>query len=218
MNRRDLVEKIKNQLKSLIQSEQKFAEQKSGDKLLTTPDEMFVVGSEIFMRDEDGNNKPVLDGDYTFDNGVKIVVEGGKIKSMTSEDDSEDEEELQKYTPEEKEKMEEEKDKEKMKEDDKEKMKEDGKEKEEMTQEEKMKECMEKIQKMEEKIEKMGKRFEEVEKEKEKMKVELQKISNQPSTQKIEGGNAEFKSIEEKSTSLAPDMAVIRERVRKNNR
>jgi hypothetical protein len=209
MNKRDLVEKIKNQLKSLIQTE-KFAEQKSGDKLLSTPDEMFVVGSEVFMKDEEGNNEPVLDGDYTFDNGVKIKVVGGKIKSMTSEEGAEDEEELQKYTPEEEEKM---------KEDgEEEKMEEDEEDKDKMTQDEKMKECMEKIQAMEEKIEKMGKRFEEVEKEKEKMKVELQKISDQPSTQKIEGGNAEFKSIEEKSSSLAPDMLLIRERVRKHNR
>ena len=60
--RKDLVEKIKRQLKSLFT--QKFAEVKAGDLIISTPDEMISVGSEVYMIDEQGLNIPLPDGEY----------------------------------------------------------------------------------------------------------------------------------------------------------
>jgi len=83
MKRQDLISRIKVQLKSLITPEiQTFAEAKAGDLLLTTPAESFEVGAEIFYVDGDGNNAPLNEGEYTLDNGVKIMVSGGKISGI----------------------------------------------------------------------------------------------------------------------------------------
>jgi len=83
MKRQDLISRIKVQLKSLITPEtQTFAEAKAGDLLLTTPAESFEVGAEIFYVDADGNNAPLNEGEYTLDNGVKIMVSGGKVSGI----------------------------------------------------------------------------------------------------------------------------------------
>lgn len=81
MTKKDFISRIKLQLKSLITSE-KFAEMKAGDLLLTTPGEKFEIGAEIYYVDADGNNAPLNEGEYTFDNGVKVKVAGGKIVAM----------------------------------------------------------------------------------------------------------------------------------------
>lgn len=84
MKRQDLVSRIRVQLKSLLQpeTEQKFAEAKAGDIILTSPGENFEVGAEIYYVDADGNNAPLNEGEYTLDNGIKIMVAGGKITGM----------------------------------------------------------------------------------------------------------------------------------------
>ena len=210
MNKQDLIEKIKSQLKSLVSSEVKFAEQKAGDRLIVTPDENFMIGSEVYLRDGDGNNVPLLDGEYTFDDGVKILVEAGKIKAMVEPDGevSEDErvedvevEAGEEVKPEE------------------EKVEAEEEVKEEEPKSEEMKKLMEKIKMIEEKVEEMAKKFAEVEKENEVMKSEFSKIAELPSTSKIEAVSAEFKSHEEKSNSVGMvDIMAIREKARKNNR
>jgi|688.fasta_scaffold97239_2 hypothetical protein len=205
MTKQDLIEKIKLQLKSLVSSEVKFAEAKAGDRLISTPDENFMIGSEVYLVDEEGNNVPLLDGEYTFDDGVKIVVEAGKIKAMVEPDGEVSEGEDVGEVEVEAEKGEEEMPAEAEKEDEK-----DGKSEE-------MKKLMEKIKMIEEKVEEMAKKFAEVEKESEKMKSEFSKIAEQPATSKIEAAVAEFKSVEEKANSIgAVDVMAIRERARKN--
>jgi hypothetical protein len=82
MNKSQLVEKIKAQLKSLVS--QKFAEVKAGDLMITSPDEALAIGSEVFTVDTDGNNIPLTDGEYTLDDGVKIAVVAGKIEAMVN--------------------------------------------------------------------------------------------------------------------------------------
>lgn len=79
--RKDLVEKFKRQLKSLFT--QKFAEIKAGDMIISTPDEVLVVGSEVFMVDEQGMNVPLTDGEYILDSGEKIEVLGGKVTGIS---------------------------------------------------------------------------------------------------------------------------------------
>jgi hypothetical protein len=203
MNKQELIEKIKTQLKSLVSPEAKFAEQKSADRLIVTPDENFMIGSEVYLRDEEGNNVPLLDGEYTFDDGVKIVVEAGKIKAMVEPDAELEDEETDDVQVEETDDVEVE-----AAEDKKEEPKEDAMEK-----------LMAKIKMIEEKVEEMAKKFEEVDKENEKMKQEFSKIAEQPSTSKIEAAVAEFKSLEEKANSIgAVDIMAIREKARRNNR
>jgi hypothetical protein len=206
MNKQDLIEKIKSQLKSLVSSEVKFAEQKAGDRLIVTPDENFMIGSEVYLRDEEGNNVPLLDGEYVFDDGVKILVEAGKIKAMVEPDgevEREDEGSVE-VEAEEKPEGEEEMPEEEVKEDEK---------------AEDMKQIMERLAKCEEMISEMAKKFGEVEKENEAMKSEFSKIAELPATEKIEAATAEFKSHEEKSNSVGMvDIMAIREKARKNNR
>lgn len=205
MNKNELIEKIKTQLKSLVSSEAKFAEQKAGDRLIVTPDENFMIGSEVYLRDEAGNNVPLLDGEYVFDDGVKIVVEAGKIKAMVEpetevEAAAEGEAETEVETPESEAPANEEKPEEDM-----------------PSQAEEMKKVMERLAKCEEMISEMAKKFEAVTKENEEMKQEFSKIAEQPSTSKIEPAVAEFKSVEEKSNSIgAVDIMAIREKARKN--
>jgi outer membrane biosynthesis protein TonB len=202
MNKKELIEKIKTQLKSLVSS--KFAEQKAGDRLIVTPDENFMINSEVYLRDGEGNNVPLLDGEYTFDDGVKIVVSAGKIKSMVEpEGELAEEEETEDVEVEAAEEP---------KEEEKDEMGE-----EEEPKEDAMEKLMAKIKMIEEKVEEMAKKFEEVDKENEKMKQEFSKIAEQPSTSTIEASVAEFKSLEEKSNSIgAVDIMAIREKARKN--
>lgn len=206
MNKQDLIEKIKSQLKSLVSQEVKFAEQKAGDRLIVSPDENFMIGSEVYLRDAEGNNVPLLDGEYTFDDGVKIVVEAGKIKAMVEPDGEVSDDEVEVEAGEEEKPAEEVK-------------AEEEKPKEEEPKSEEMKKLMEKIKMIEEKVEEMAKKFAEVEKENEQMKQEFSKIAEQPSTSKIEPAVAEFKSVEDKANSIGMvDIMAIREKARKNNR
>lgn len=204
MNKNELIEKIKTQLKSLVSSEAKFAEQKAGDRLIVTPDENFMIGSEVYLRDEEGNNVPLLDGEYVFDDGVKIVVEAGKIKAMVEPDGEVSDDEEGEVEVEAAEEVKEEEPKDEMGD-------------EELPKEDAMEKLMAKIKMIEEKVEEMAKKFEEVEKKNEEMKQEFSKIAEQPSTSKIEPAVAEFKSVEEKSNSIgAVDIMAIREKARKN--
>lgn len=203
MNKQELIEKIKTQLKSLVTSEVKFAEQKAGDRLIVTPDENFMINSEVYLRDGEGNNVPLLDGEYTFDDGVKIVVAAGKIKAMVEPEAELEDEETDDVEVEETDDVE----------------VEAGEEKKEEPKVEEMKQVMERLAKCEEMIAEMAKKFGEVEKENEEMKQEFSKIAEQPSTSKIEPAVAEFKSLEEKANSIgAVDIMAIREKARKNNR
>lgn len=204
MSKNDLIEKIKTQLKSLVASEAKFAEQKAGDRIITTPDENFMIGSEVYLRDGDGNNVPLLDGEYTFDDGVKIVVEAGKIKAMVEPDGEVSEDEEVEVEAGEKPAEEE-------------KMVDEEKPAEEEPKSEEMKKLMEKIKMIEEKVDEMAKKFAEVDKKSEEMKQEFSKIAELPATSKIEPAVAEFRSLEEKANSIgAVDIMAIREKARKN--
>lgn len=205
MNKQDLIEKIKSQLKSLVLSEKKFAEQKAGDRLIATPDENFMIGSEVYMRDDEGNNVPLLDGEYTFDDGVKIIVEAGKIKAMvepTEQGENMTEGEVEAETPESESPAKEEKP-----------------EEDQPSTSEEMKKMMERLAKCEEMISEMAKKFEDMTKKSEKMAQDFSKIAEQPATTKIEPAVAEFKSVEEKASSIAvADIMTIRQKARKNNR
>jgi hypothetical protein len=188
--RKDLVEKIKKQLKSLFT--QKFAEIKAGDMMISTPDEVLVVGSEVFMIDEQGLNVPLMDGEYLLDSGEKIEVVSGKVTEISVETEE---------APEAEEVVVEAGDK---------KM------------EEKMEyECplTEKVEKMEKEMEMMKKMFEEMMAEKQVMKEEFSKLAGSPSVKSIEVKPSEFKSVETKKTSASNiDLGSILEKAKKKVR
>jgi hypothetical protein len=198
MNKAKLIERIKEQLKAVISNEVKFAEVKAGDLLISSPDEELIIGSEVYTIDQDGNNIPLTDGDYTLDSGVKINVVGGKVEAIVAaeaeveaeEDIADAEVEVETEVP----------------------ADEDAPE-EAPTAEADMKNIM---KKMLERLEKCEKMIEEMGKDKKTMEQKLSALSSEPSTTAISVEPAEFKSVEDKKESIgAVDVMAIRDKVRK---
>ena len=50
--------------------------------MIYSPAAEWAEGVEIFVMDRDGNPSPLADGEYTLDNGKKIVVASGLIASI----------------------------------------------------------------------------------------------------------------------------------------
>lgn len=50
--------------------------------MIYSPAAEWVEGVEVFVMDAEGNPTPLTDGEYTLDNGKKIVVTEGKIASI----------------------------------------------------------------------------------------------------------------------------------------
>lgn len=196
MNKSQLVEKIKAQLKSLVS--QKFTEVKAGDLMITSPDEALAIGSEVFTVDTDGNNIPLTDGEYTLDNGVKIAVVAGKVEAMVNPE-AEVEAAVEEVVAPEGEEVEVE-----------EPETEEKPEEDMPATAEEMKKLMERVMKCEEMIT-------ELVKQKEQMAQEFSKLAEQPSTEAIEINTAEFKSVDEKKSGFGSiDVMAIREKARKN--
>jgi len=199
MDKSKLIENIKNQLKSLMSSEVKFAEIKAGDLMINCPDEECVVGSEVFTIDADGNNVPLADGDYTLDSGETITVLGGKVEAIASSEPEMVEAGIEiEIEP-----------------------KEEGEESESEGEESEDEDEMGKKEKMmamlEERLAKCEKMLEEMSKSNNKMAQELSKVSSEPSTTSITVEPTEFKSVEEKKEGVgAVDIMAIREKARKN--
>lgn len=192
MDKTKLIENIKNQLKSLMASEVKFAEIKAGDLMINCPDEECVVGSEVFTPDQDGNNIPLADGDYTLDSGETISVVAGKVTAIAiAETPVEAAVEIEVEPSEEE-------------------MPEEEAAPEGDTKEEDMKALAARVAKCEAMLEEMSKANN-------KMAQELSKVSSEPSTTSITVEPTEFKSVEEKKEgSGAVDIMAIRERARKS--
>jgi hypothetical protein len=194
MDKAKLIENIKSQLKSLMTNEVKFAEIKAGDLMISTPDEELVVGSEVFTVDQDGNNVPLTDGEYTLDSGEIITVAAGKIEGIITSTPVEAEEEEVVVEDEPTEDVEED----------------ISTDEEDMGAEKKMKE-------LEERVVKCEKMLEEMTKMNNKMEQELSKVGGLPSTEAISVEPSEFKSVEDKKNGFgAVDIMSIRERARKN--
>jgi len=73
------------------------AEAKTKDGLmLMTPAEKWEKEVEVFIVDENGENKPAEDNTYELEDGTKLVVEGGKVKEiMAIEQEVEETEEVE---------------------------------------------------------------------------------------------------------------------------
>lgn len=193
MTKNSLIEKIKKQLKNLVNN--KFAEVKAGDIVINTPDETIVVGSEVFTLDADGNNVPLVDGEYITDEGYKIVVVAGKVTEISE--------------------MESEVEAGKMKDEKMEDVPTPSAEEEKKIEE--MPDTTEAMKKMGERLAKCEEMIMELMKQKETMEAKFSALASSPSTSSIELKPTEFKSIEDRKLGLL-DVASIRERARKHNR
>ena len=186
MKRKDLISRIKVQLRELIQP-MKFAEAKAGDLILTSPGDSFEVGADIFYRDEDGNNAPLNEGEYTLDSGVKIMVAGGKITGI--------------FEPEEEAEVE----------------PEEGEDLEAASTEVKMESgiTMVEFEDMKMRLGKCEEMIKEMMGKNEKMESEISKFSALPSESPIQSKPSEFKPIQAKKEAVSmEDIMTIRERAR----
>ena len=196
MDKNKLIENIKNQLKSLMSNEVKFAEIKSGDLIISCPDEQCMVGSEVYTIDQDGNNIPLTDGDYKLDSGETITVVNGKVEAIVSTEapeavNAEEVSSEEEVTV------------------DEEPVAED----EVSVEEEDM--SAKKMKELEERMVKCEKMLEEMSAANSKMKQELSAVAGLPATKSISVEPSEFKSVEDKKSNIgAPDILAIRERAR----
>ena len=197
MDKNKLIENIKNQLKSLMSSEVKFAEIKAGDLIISCPDEECMGGSEVYTIDQDGNNIPLGDGDYKLDSGETITVVNGKVEAIVNSEAPEAVENAEEKPVEEEKPATEEEPKE-----------------EEMPEEEMPKE--EKMAMLEARIAKCEAMLEEMSAANNKMAQELSAVAELPAAKSISVEPAEFKSVEDKKSGVgAIDIMSIREKARR---
>jgi hypothetical protein len=201
MDKNKLIENIKNQLKSLMTSEVKFAEIKAGDLVISSPDEDLMIGSEVFTVDQDGNNIPLGDGEYKLDSGEKITVVAGKVEAMVNSEITDAPQAVENETETE---IEVEPEAEITEEDDT-----TLPEEEDMAKKDAM-------ATLEARVAKCEKMLEEMSAANNKMAQALSAVAELPATKSISVEPAEFKSVEDKKSGAgAIDIMSIRERARK---
>ena len=92
---KDTLEKIKTLL-SIDNKESKevkmYAEMKLDDgRVVATEDEQFMIGSEVFVVNDDGEASPLAAGSYTMEDGAKLTIDdNGKILDLGEEKEAED--------------------------------------------------------------------------------------------------------------------------------
>jgi len=92
---KDTLEKIKTLL-SIDNKESKevkmYAEMKLDDgRVVATEDEQFMIGSEVFVVNDDGEASPLSAGSYTMEDGAKLTIDDdGKILDLGEEKEAED--------------------------------------------------------------------------------------------------------------------------------
>ena len=92
---KDTLEKIKTLL-SIDNKESKevkmYAEMILDDgRVIATEDEQFMIGSEVFVVNDDGEASPLSAGSYTMEDGAKLTIDdNGKILDMGEEKEAEE--------------------------------------------------------------------------------------------------------------------------------
>jgi len=92
---KDTLEKIKTLL-SIDNKESKevkmYAEMILDDgRVIATEDEQFMIGSEVFVVNDDGEASPLSAGSYTMEDGAKLTIDdNGKILDLGEEKEAED--------------------------------------------------------------------------------------------------------------------------------
>jgi hypothetical protein len=96
---KDTLEKIKTLLSIDTKVESKevklYAEMILDDgRVVATEDEQFMIGSEVFVVNDDGEASPLSAGSYTMEDGAKMTIDdNGKILDLGEEKEAEDVEE-----------------------------------------------------------------------------------------------------------------------------
>ena len=92
---KDTLEKIKTLL-SIDNKESKevkmYAEMILDDgRVVATEDEQFMIGSEVFVVNDDGEASPLTAGSYTMEDGAKLTIDdNGKVLDLGEEKEAED--------------------------------------------------------------------------------------------------------------------------------
>ena len=92
---KDTLEKIKTLLSIDNKEESKavkmYAEMILDDgRVVATEDEQFMIGSEVFVVNDDGEASPLSAGSYTMEDGAKLTIDDdGKILDMGEEKEAE---------------------------------------------------------------------------------------------------------------------------------
>ena len=92
---KDTLEKIKTLL-SIDNKESKevkmYAEMKLDDgRVVATEDEQFMIGSEVFVVNDDGEASSLAAGSYTMEDGAKLTIDDdGKVLDLGEEKEAED--------------------------------------------------------------------------------------------------------------------------------
>lgn len=106
MNKKDIIDQVKALFQSEVvvedkpvdevEKEIKMAEAvlKDGVKIVS-PDEEFVVGSEVFVVGEDGSETPAPDAEHELEDGTIVVTVEGKITEIRPVDVEEPEAEVE---------------------------------------------------------------------------------------------------------------------------
>jgi len=93
---KDTLEKIKTLLSIDNKEESKevkmYAEMILDDgRVIATEDEQFMIGSEVFVVNDDGEASPLSAGSYTMEDGAKLTIDdNGKILDMGEEKEAEE--------------------------------------------------------------------------------------------------------------------------------
>lgn len=96
MSNKYLINKIKDNLKSLMKFSEEIKDKKSfsnydltdGTKI-TSPSSDLEIGAEVYALDDQGNQTPLEDGEYVLNDGRTITVSGNSITEVADSSDAE---------------------------------------------------------------------------------------------------------------------------------
>ena len=94
-----MIEKLKKEVAELkaklakAMLKESFAATKTDKAVLVHETEELIVGTEVFVEDEEGNRTPAEDGIYTLEDGKRVKVTEGKVEEiLEAEEETEAEE------------------------------------------------------------------------------------------------------------------------------
>ena len=81
------VAELKMRLANAMLGKVEFAATKTDKAILVHDAEELVVGTDVFVEDEEGNRTPAEDGIYTMEDGKRIKVAEGKVAEILEPED-----------------------------------------------------------------------------------------------------------------------------------
>jgi hypothetical protein len=94
MNKQDTLNKIKENLKSLLKFSNSIKSFSNFDltdgTMITSSDSELEIGSPVFGIDDAGNQTPLEDGQYVLTDGTTITVSNGIVESISGDENEEE--------------------------------------------------------------------------------------------------------------------------------